>query len=98
MVKIECTGKYLGVGLSICCVKDEEDLFFFFNNSEDEILETEFRKRLKERHPVAGTYYPEENSMMNVLNVIQYHFFDSTPEVTIEGDIGELPFEENRIY
>lgn len=98
MIKIECVGKHFGVNLSICCVKDEEELFFFFNNREDEFLETEFRNILKLRHSIAGTFFPEENSMMNVLNVIQYYFFDSTPEITIEGDIGELPFEENKIY
>lgn len=99
MSMIKAEGKFHGNDLSIICMKEDEELFFLFNRSVDKGLESVFRKIMKERHPIAGTFCPEEESMLNVLNVIRYHFFDETPSsVEVEGDIGEIPYEPNMIY
>lgn len=32
--------------------------------------------------------------MINALNVLRYYFFDSMPEIQVEGDIGEIPVKK----
>ena len=99
MSMIKAEGKFQGNDLSVICLKEDEELFFLFNESMDKGHESIFRGILKERHPIAGTFFPEEESMLNVLNVLQYYFFDSKPSsVEVEGDIGEIPYEPNVIY
>jgi hypothetical protein len=99
MSTIKAEGKFQGNDLSVICVKEDEELFFLFNRSVDKGHESVFKNILKERHSIAGTFFPEEESMLNVLNVIQYHFFDEKPSsVEVEGDIGEIPFEPDMIY
>ena len=72
---------------------------FFFNDSMDMTYEAEIRELMKETFPVGGTYHPSEDSILNIANVLQNHFFDSpTMDVTIKGDFEPLPFEENVIY
>jgi hypothetical protein len=96
---IKAEGRFHGRKMSVICLKEDEELFFYFNKSIDKGIESVFRTILKKRHPIAGTFSPEEESMLNVLNVIQYHFFDDKPSsVEVEGDIGEIPLEEGKIY
>lgn len=99
MSTIKAEGKFHGNKLSVICLKEDEELFFLFNSGIDEGLESVFRNILKDRHSIAGTFFPEEESMLNVLNVIRYHFFDDKPSsVEVEGDIGEIPHEPNTVY
>ena len=99
MSMIKAEGKFHGNDLSVICMKEDEELFFLFNKSVDKGHESVFRNIMKERHPIAGTFFPEEESMLNVLNVIQFHFFDEKPySVEVKDDIGEIPFEKDVIY
>lgn len=62
-------------------------------------LEQEFREELEQHHPVAGTFYPETESMTNALEVLRYHFFDNEPEITVDGAFRErIPFRPDVIY
>ena len=99
MSMIKAEGKYQGNDLCVFCLKEDEELFFLFNKSVDKGHEAIFRSILKDRHPVAGTFFPEEESMLNVLNVVQYYFFDEKPSlIEVTGDIGEIPHEDGVIY
>jgi hypothetical protein len=70
-----------------------------FNNQEDEVLEDELLALLENPKSIGGTYYPPVDSLLNAMNILQYHFFDKpTDEITVEGEIEEIPFEENKIY
>lgn len=99
MATIKAVGMHTGDTVEVICIDVDDELHFFFNRGRDPALESIIRKILKERHSIAGTFFPEEESMLNVLNVIQYHFFDDAPfSVEVEGDIGELPHEDGMIY
>ena len=51
------------------------------------------------RYPVAGTFYPEVESLTNALEVLRFHFFDDEPTIQVDGDIGEeIPYEDDMIY
>lgn len=99
MAKIRASGEHAGAVVEIICIDVDNEPHFFFNRGKDPALEAVFRRILKERRLIAGTFTPEEESMLNVLNVIQYHFFDDNPSsVQVDGDIGEMPYEDGMIY
>lgn len=99
MATIKAVGRFTGDMMEVTCVDVDNELYFFFNRGKDPVMESIIRKILKERHLIAGTFVPDEESMLNALNVIQYHFFDDAPfSVEVEGDIGEIPYEDGMIY
>ena len=56
------------------------------------------KAELHERHVVAGTYVPpEDNTHVNILNVLQYYYFDDNPQIKADG-IDEMPHEEGVVY
>ena len=69
-----------------------------FDNRVNELYEGYFTDRLNECHVISGSYVPEKDSMLNALNVCRYFFFDEEPDISVEGDIGELPFEVGTVY
>lgn len=72
---------------------------FFFNSHKDSRLEHQIYGELKKRHPIAGSYVPPEDSPLNLKNVIEFHFFDKKVDsIEVNGDIGELPYEEGFVY
>ena len=58
MSTIKAEGKFQGNNLSVICMKEDEELFFLFNGSADKGHESIFRSILKERHSIAGTFFP----------------------------------------
>lgn len=70
-----------------------------FNDHEDEVLEEEFFELLENPKSIGGTYYPPVDSLLNAMNILQYYFFDEpTEDITVEGEIEQIPFEEGHIY
>lgn len=98
MAKIIAKGMLRGVEHDVECVDTDEGLQIDFDGEEQEFLEQQFREELNQRHAVGGTYYPPQESMINALNVLRYYFFDGEPEITVDGDIGEIPYEEDVLY
>lgn len=50
-------------------------------------------------NPIAGTFYPGPQSMLNVHNNLKFHFFDNEDvHVEVEGELEEIPHEEGLIY
>lgn len=98
MAKITAKGTHAGFPVTVVCEDNGNELFLTFNGEVNDLYEAFFRSSLDEHHPIAGSFVPDSNSMLNALNVCRNYFFDDSPTVTVEGDIGELPFEENIIY
>lgn len=98
MAKITAWGMYRGLSVSVTVTETEDGLQIDFDEKEYPPFEEAFREKLKKRYPVAGTYFPPEESMLNAAEVLQFHFFDdgakeAGKDFFIEGDIGEIPFE-----
>lgn len=98
MAKITAKGTHAGFPVTVVCESNGNELFLTFNDETNDLFETFFRSSLDERHVMAGSFVPDSNSMLNALNVCENYFFDDSPTVTVEGNIGQLPFEENTVY
>ena len=99
MAKITATGAHAGYQLEVTVEMADGELLVDFDGDEDIFLEKEFRTELEKRHPVAGTFYPEVESLTNALEVLRFHFFDDEPIIQVDGDIGEeIPYEDDMIY
>ena len=95
MGKIIAKGKKHGFIMTV----EFEPNKVLFNSQEDKLLEDELLELLETPKSIGGTYYPPADSLLNAMNILQYHFFDEpTDEITVEGDIDEIPFEEGKIY
>ena len=77
-----------------------EDGEFTFDGEPDLTYETEIQVQMSLRHPIAGTFFTEnENDPLNILNVLRYHFFDERKaQVYTKDDFPEMPSEEGVVY
>ena len=98
MTRIIATGKYLNSEITVEVENDGGTLLLTMYGDEIPHLQEHFEECISKQPAMGGTYYPEPDSMLCAFNVLQNTFFDSTPEITIEGDIGEIPHEDGIIY
>lgn len=92
---ITATGKYSGEKMKV----QYENGKCTFNGKKDNILKMILDIELRERHSIAGTFYPEVDSNLNVYNVLQYYFFDDEPVIEVKDEeIEEMPCEEGVVY
>ena len=98
MGKIIAKGKHLTIPVTLICENVGTEIFVKFNNEVNELYEGYFFDRMNECHVISGNYIPDKDSMLNALNVCKNYFFDSEPTIKVEGDIGEIPYEENTVY
>ena len=61
-------------------------------------LQKHFDDCIARQPAMGGPYFPEPDSMLAAFNVLNSIFFDSLEEISVDGDIGEIPYEENTIY
>ena len=95
MGKITAKGKKYGFKLTV----EFELNKVLFDGQEDKLLEEELSELLEDPKPMGGTYYPPVDTLLNALNILQYHFFDEpAEEISVEGEIEEIPYEEGKIY
>lgn len=98
MTRIIATGEYLTDKITVEIIEEDGMLILTMNGNETQDLQKHFEECISKQPAMGGTYYPEPDSMLCAFNVLQNTFFDSTPEITIEGDIGEIPHEDGIIY
>lgn len=99
MTTITAVGMFQGKEIEVVCVEtDEKDHIFFIDKGEDKTIEKIIRSEMRKTYPVAGTFVPDEHSMLNIKNVLEFYFFDNLISIKVVGDIDELPFEEGVVY
>lgn len=98
MNKVIAKGTYFGHEMTIEAFIEDGMLIVLAEGAEIDWIQRDFDERVKHQRPMGGTYYPEPNSLLSAYNVLKHSFFDSKPEITVQGDIGEIPGEENMIY
>ena len=96
MNKIIAKGKYHGNKIVVECFIQDGSLIIELNNEFDELVQQDFEHRLESLDPLGGTYYPPSDSLLAALAVLESQFFDDEPEITVEGDIGEIPTYERK--
>ena len=81
---------------------EDGELVLDFDGSEDETLESAFEMQLKYAPAMGGTFYPEEKSLLNVVNVLQNDgFFTKLISIDIEGEEETIPFDsedDGKVY
>lgn len=97
-MKITAEGKRFGWTVLVEVEEKDGDISIKFDGRQDGLEEEYFRYLLGIRHPVAGTYIPEAESMLNVANVLRFYYFDDPTPVDIEGDLPTMPYEEGVVY
>lgn len=55
------------------------------------------KQELRQQHPVDGTYIPEVDDPINILNVLRYYYFEDKPLIESNG-VPDMPYEEGVIY
>lgn len=98
MTTITARGMFDQRETEVICAERDGDMTFLFDKHKDMIKEDYIRSEMAKRHLIAGTYTPEMNSMLNVLNVIQFHFFDDPPDINTTGDFEEMPSDDGVVY
>ena len=73
---------------------EDGELVLDFDGAEDELLESTLLMQLKYAPAMGGTFYPEEKSLLNVVNVLQNDgFFTKLISIDIEGEEETIPFD-----
>ena len=98
MGKVIATGIYCGNRISVEAVVEDGTLLILMNEREVPDLQKRFDELVKVQPAMGGTYFPDENSLLTAYNVLQYTFFDALEEISVEGDIGEIPMEDGVVY
>lgn len=98
MTRIKAKGKKNGVQMTVVFIRVSGEDTYIFNHRLNMGLEDDIKAELKLRHPFGGTYYPEEQSELNVLNVLENYFFDERPEIETDGEFETIPGEDGVIY
>lgn len=70
---------------------------FFFDDKENIELERELKDELNMRHSM-GCFFPERDSVLNYINVLQNYFFDYNALVRTDEEVEELEHEDGRVY
>lgn len=74
---------------------EDGELVLDFDGGEDELLESALLMQLKYAPAMGGTFYPEEKSLLNVVNVLQNNgFFTKLITIDIEGEPETVPLED----
>lgn len=100
-MKIFAKGKRGDYEFSVLVTKDEKGKYVFkiddcekiFHSNIEEMIKIE----LKKQYVFAGTFIPKVYSDINIMNVLQYYFFDELKEFSAE-DIEQMPFEDGVVY
>ena len=98
MGKVIASGIYCGNRITVEAVVGDGTLLILMNEKEVPDIQKRFDELIKVQPAMGGTYFPDENSLLAAYNVLQHIFFDTLEEISVEGDIGEIPYEENTIY
>lgn len=98
MSKVIATGIYCGHIITVEAIKEDQRVVVTFDGRDIPELREHFNELISKQHPISGTYYPDNNSLLAAYNVLSTTFFDSLKKITIEGEIEEIPFEQGKIY
>jgi hypothetical protein len=89
MTTIKATGKKSGKDLDIVCEVDGDVIDFTFNGQKNIGFELEILFRTNQT-AIGGTYWPQ-TLPLQIVAVLRNGFFDRDPDITVEGDLEEIP-------
>lgn len=85
--------------LIITVEETENGIIVYDTNRKLKLLKEIFDRYIPLIEPIGGTFYPEKDTMLGYYFLLKEGLYSNmVKELTIEGDIGEIPHEEGRIY
>lgn len=88
-----------GEDLILTIEEKEGSITVLFNGMEDDKLLENLNEIAANSPPMGGTFYPEPGTMLSYYNALKSGFFaDWLTDVTVDGNIGEIPCEPDCIY
>lgn len=94
MEKVVAIGKFGGEEIKLEASIVDGELVILFDGERNEMLEPIIMTELKYAPAMGGTFYPEEKSLLNVVNVLQSGwFFKKLISIDIEGEEETIPFD-----
>lgn len=98
MGKVIASGIYCGHRITVEAVVEDGTLLILIDEEEVPDIQKRFDELVKVQPAMGGTYFPDENSLLAAYNVLQHTFFDTLENISVEGDIGEIPSEKGVVY
>ena len=98
MAKIIATGIHICNRITVEVTKEDGTLVITTYGFESPELQKDFDECIANQPPMGGSFYPKPDSMLAAFNVLSNKFFDTLEEITVEGDLGEIPHEDGVIY
>lgn len=98
MNKVTGKGKLFGEVCTVVATIENERLRLRSEKIADEVLKMHMETCLATVEPMGGTFYPDDDSLLAAYHVFSTNFFEDTPEVTVTGDIGTIPYDEETVY
>lgn len=102
MEKVVAIGKFGGEEIKLEASIVDGELVILFDGEQNEMLEPIIITELKYAPAMGGTFYPEEKSLLNVVNVLQSGwFFKKLISIDIEGEEETIPFDsedDGKVY
>ena len=102
MEKVIAIGKFGGEEIKLEASIVDGELVILFDGEPNEMLEPIIMTELKYAPAMGGTFYPEEKSLLNVVNVLQSGwFFKELISIDIEGEEETIPFDsedDGKVY
>lgn len=101
MGRIKATGIFRGLEVEVECFLEDGTPIIEVEGEFSPQIQDEFEELLSLAGPLGGNYWPPADSMLAAHDVLSRLFFTGKPELVVEGDIGEIPREdddENIVY
>lgn len=98
MAKIIATGIHICNRITVEVTKEDGTLVITAYGFKSPELQKDFDECVANQPPMGGSFYPKHDSMLAAFNVLSNKFFDTLEEITVEGDLGEIPHEDGVIY
>ena len=96
MEKVVAIGKFGGEEIKLEASIVDGELVILFDGEQNEMLEPIIMTELKYAPAMGGTFYPEEKSLLNVVNVLENGwFFTKLISLETEGEEETIPFDED---
>lgn len=98
MDKVIATGVYLGSKISVEAFKEDGQILLLVDGIENKEVQNDFEQKLLNAPSIGGTFYPEPDNLLAAYTVLERNFFDSLEKIEVQGELEEIPNEENLIY
>lgn len=98
MSKITAQGKFRGTIIIVEVTLEGNEQIVRVNEEIDEDFQRYYDKLMESPPPMGGTYYPPEDSLLAVYNILENALFDEAPRIEVDGVLEEIPYEKGLIY